>query len=249
MLKRLFGAFVPSRSAESAIQDADAQQTPLDDGRTSYAQSGEDMIVDFIFRAIGVGQPTYLDVGAHHPTHLSNTHFFYSRGCHGVNVEPDPDLFQAFVTLRPDDINLNVGVGDGAQGCLPFHVMSTRTLNTFSATEAARYCESGLHRLERVVDVPVFSINTVIDEHFGGLAPDFVSIDVEGLDLEIVRSIDLKKYRPAVVCVETLTFSETRQETKVPEIAEYLRAQDYMVYADTYINTIFVDRVRWTNHQ
>lgn len=245
MLKRLIDALVPPRPAENAL-NSNEQAPSQEDGRRSYAQAGEDMIVDFVFRAVGVDKPTYLDIGAHHPTHLSNTHFFYARGCRGVNVEPDPDLFQAFVATRPEDVNLNVGVGEATDTILPFHVMSTRTLNTFSKEEAQRYCETGMHSIERVIDVPVRGINDIIAKHFGGVAPDFVSIDVEGLDVEIVRSIDLAMYRPAVICVETLTFSETRQEEKVPEIAEYLGSQGYMSYADTYINTIFVDRARWT---
>lgn len=242
MLKRILDGL-----RGTAPNTTPAQETPVnaDDGRRSFAQAGEDMIADFIFRAMGVAQPTYLDIGAHHPTHLSNTHFFYARGCRGVNVEPDPDLFSAFVAQRPEDVNLNVGIGEGDVPALPFHVMSTRTLNTFSKAEATRYAQTGLHRIESVISVPVVSINTVIAKHFGGAAPDFVSVDVEGLDAEIIRSLDLERYRPAVICVETLTFSETREEQKIPEIAEYLLARGYFAYADTYINTLFVDHVRW----
>lgn len=218
------------------------------DGRCSFAQSGEDMIADFIFRAIGLEQPTYLDIGAHHPTQLSNTHFFYAKGCRGVNVEPDPDLFAAFIAQRPGDINLNVGIGEGNVPALPFHVMSTRTLNTFSKTEAARYEETGLHRIEKVIEVPVISINSVIAEYFDGRAPDLVSVDVEGLDFEIIKSLDLVRYRPTVICVETLTFSETREERKVREIEEYLCARGYFIYGDTYINTLFVDREKWMSN-
>ncbi|MNT07654.1 hypothetical protein D3C72_1423690 [compost metagenome] len=128
---------------------------------------------------------------------------------------------------------------------LPFHVMSTRTLNTFSSTEAARYEDTGLHRVERIIEVPVVSINTVIETHFGNVSPDFLSVDVEGLDVEIIKSLDLRRFRPAVICVETLTFSETREEEKIPEIGDYLAAYGYFAYADTYINTLFVDRARW----
>jgi len=241
MLKQIFG----SRWKQSASKDEDPVEVANPDIRTAFAQAGEDMIVDFIFRAIGIEHPTYLDIGAHHPQRLSNTQFFYMMGSRGVNVEPDPDLFAEFPKHRPDDVNLNVGIGEGGPSSLPFHVMSTRTLNTFSKEEAERYAATGLHSIERVIDVPVRDINDVISSHFGGGAPDFLSVDVEGLDVEIVRSLDLSRFRPVVICVETLTFSETREEVKLVEAAEYLGKNGYFSYADTYINTIFVDKLRW----
>jgi FkbM family methyltransferase len=245
MLKRIVERLRKPAQNQTEMPVAAAEKA-VADGRCSFAQAGEDMIADFIFRAIGLEQPTYLDIGAHHPTQLSNTHFFYAKGCRGVNVEPDPDLFAAFVDQRSDDINLNVGIGEGNVPALPFHVMSTRTLNTFSKAEATRYEETGLHRIVKVIDVPVVSINSVIAEYFDGRSPDLVSVDVEGLDFEIIKSLDLARYRPTVLCVETLTFSETREEKKIREIEEYLCARGYFVYGDTYINTLFVDRDKWT---
>jgi hypothetical protein len=59
-------------------------------GRTSYSQCGEDLIVRCVFDFMKIPSPTYLDIGAHHPQHLSNTFLFYQQGAHGVNIEPDP---------------------------------------------------------------------------------------------------------------------------------------------------------------
>lgn len=220
----------------------------LDAGRQSFSQSGEDMIVDFIFGAIQLDNPTYLDLGAHHPRRYSNTHFFYARGSRGVNVEADPGLFGRFVEERPLDDNLNIGVGVGESGVLPFYVMSTPTLNTFSRAEAERCVGMGTHRIERIIDVPLMGVNDIIRRHFRGSAPDFLSVDVEGLDFEIIKSIDLKRYRPVVICVETITFSEDFDGEKINAIAEYLEQFGYLLYADTSINSIFIDRDRWRRH-
>jgi hypothetical protein len=62
------------------------------DRKVSYSQSGEDVIVDFIFQILKIQKPSYLDVGAHHPSYLSNTYLFYQKGCQGVCIEPDPVL-------------------------------------------------------------------------------------------------------------------------------------------------------------
>ncbi len=80
-------------------------------GTLSYSQCGEDLIVQYIFSLRGVLKPTYLDIGAHHPFALSNTAIFYMKGCRGVNVEANPDLFRFFKRHRLRDINLNLGIG------------------------------------------------------------------------------------------------------------------------------------------
>jgi Methyltransferase FkbM domain len=217
--------------------------------RGSYSQSGEDMIVDFIFQALEVKYPTYLDLGAHHPTHYSNTHFFYKNGSRGVNVEADPSLLEMFSVQRAADINLNVGVGAGTafkEGSeLPFYVMSVRTLNTFSKEEAERCVAMGTHKIEDVIYVPLRDVNEIIAGYFDGDAPDFMSIDVEGMDFEIVKSINFQQYRPVVICVETIVFSENYDGVKLDEIEGYLSGVGYFLYADTRINSIFVDASRW----
>jgi FkbM family methyltransferase len=213
--------------------------------RLSFSQCGEDMIVDFIFHAVGVKKPSYLDIGAHHPKQFSNTFYFYLKGCKGVSVEPDPSLHAALDYARPRDNNLKFGVASVEHFGRPFFVMSTPTLNTFSEIEAKRYEATGKHHIARVENVPVVTVERIFHDYFDGQVPDFMSVDVEGLDYEIISSIDFNLYRPLVICVETLTFSENRTETKLTEIAEFLAKFGYREYADTYVNTIFVDWKRW----
>jgi len=217
---------------------------PAIEGRQSYAQCGEDLIVRFIFDSLRIPAPSYLDIGAHHPYRLNNTYLFYQAGGRGVNIEPDPELLAGFVDTRPRDINLNIGIG-AHEGVLDFFVMSVSTLNTFSAAEAQALAEDGKVRIERVRKVQVRSVNDVLAEQFRQSPPDFVSIDVEGGDLEILRSWDFSRWRPKVFCVETITYSDLRNGRKIPEIAELLQDRGYFAFADTYVNTIFVDRQAW----
>lgn len=216
----------------------------VEEGRKSFSQCGEDLIVRFIFDTLRVPAPSYLDIGAHHPHYLNNTFLFYAAGGRGVNIEPDPELFAGFTAQRPRDLNLNIGIGT-AEEKLQLFVMSVRTLNTFSPDEAHQLEQGGKVRIERVLEIPVRPVNTVLAEHFGEAAPDFVSIDVEGLDLQILRSFDFARWRPKVFCVETITYSDQRSGIKIPEIAELLHGQGYFSFADTYVNTVFVDRQLW----
>ena len=208
----------------------------------SYAQSGEDLILAYIFRWIGIAKPTYLDIGAHHPTWLSNTYLFYKGGSSGVCIEPDLDCFENIRKHRKRDVCLNVGVGVGGAESLKLYVMTARTLNTFSREEAER-CQNtrnyGDQRIERIIDVPVRSISEIMREYSSG-GVNLVSIDVEGLDFEILREFDFATYQPEVFCVETLRYQEDGSLKKNANLIRFMQEQGYAVYADTYINTIFM---------
>jgi FkbM family methyltransferase len=211
----------------------------------SFSQSGEDLIIQFLFDwVLGIPSPTYLDIGAHHPTYLSNTYLFYRRGCRGVLVEPDPDLFRVIAAKRKRDVCLNEGIGVGEAREADFFVMSASTLNTFVREEAERIAAAGRHRIEKVIRIPLRPVNELIEQHFSG-PPDFVSLDVEGLDHEILASLDFARFGPRVLCVETLTYSDDKTERKLTEIVELVKARGYRTYADTHINTIFVSDEAW----
>ncbi len=122
--------------------------------------------------------------------------------------------------------------------------MTTKTLNTFSKEEAERYQSYKTQKIDKVLKIPLISINETIQNNFKS-CPNLVSLDVEGLDLDILKSFNFAKYRPEIFCVETLTYTEDRSETKITEITDVLVAKDYMIYADTYINTIFIDKKAW----
>jgi len=214
--------------------------------KTSYSQSGEDLIVEFIFEAIKIKHPTYMDIGANHPVYMNNTYLLYSRGCSGICIEPDPTLFKALKNKRSRDNCLNIGVGLSEQKSADFYVMSTKTLNTFSKEEAERYQSYGKNRIEQVIPIPLVPINSVIAQHCTN-KPNFISLDVEGMDLQILKTLDLSIWRPEVFCIETLTYTENNAEAKINEIIDYMLANGYMLYADTYINSIFVDKTKWTN--
>jgi FkbM family methyltransferase len=199
--------------------------------------------VSFVLDTLGIRRPRYLDLGAHHPYYLSNTYLFYRRGARGVNVEADPRLAARLRRARPRDVTLNIGVGPEA-GVREFYVLSVPTLSTFSSEQVKRYSEQFGYRIERTVEVPVQTFGQIVESHFDAV-PEFVSLDVEGLDLAILRSIDLVRHRALVFCVETLSYSESGQGQRIDEIDELMKRASYLRYADTHLNTIYVDELRW----
>ena len=217
-------------------------------GKVSFAQCGEDLIVDFVLHAVRIRQPSYLDIGSHHPTDLNNTYLFYSRGCEGVCVEPNPTLFAEIRRLRKRDICLNVGVGVTNNADADLYVMSSDTLGTFSRETAERYQSYGNQKIEKVIRVPLVPVNSVIKDHFKD-CPDFVSLDVEGMEADVLGTFDFRSFRPAVFCIETLTYTEDKSEKKIHEISSFMHTQGYLTYADTYLNTVFVDRQTWNSRR
>jgi FkbM family methyltransferase len=212
-------------------------------GWRSYSQCGEDLIVRYIFLLRGITHPSYLDVGAHHPYYLNNTALFYHQGCKGINIEPNPDLLRQFTKSRPRDINLNVGVAPRS-GSMDFYWMEDATLSTFSETEMQRSLGQG-RKLKSKLALPVAPLNQIVSQYCDGQFPDFLTLDVEGMELEILHTIDFSLSRPKVICLETSIYSSTGEGAKRHDLMTLVEGQGYLLYADTNLNSIYVDRKFW----
>lgn len=172
----------------------------------SYAQCGEDLVIDFLAQRFGWGKFTYLDIGTNHPKKFNNTYLFYKKGCRGVCVEPDAELIKTIKFARPNDKVLNVGLSEGAESIADFYIMSVNTLNTFSKADAEELDKQGTYKIKKVVKVPLKNVNNIIAENFDGKTPNLISLDVEGWNEEIIKSFDFDKYKPEFFCVETTYF-------------------------------------------
>jgi FkbM family methyltransferase len=168
-------------------------------GHISYSQHGDDMAVANIFHLIGIKKPSYLDLGANHPFDISNTALFYARGSRGVNVEANPALLEAFKKHRPEDVNVNVGVGP-EPGVLPLYMNGpTSGLNSFNLLALK---EMNIP-FQGTIDVNVITINDVVDQYCpGGKFPNFLNCDIEGYDYMVLESADFTHSAPMVICVE-----------------------------------------------
>jgi FkbM family methyltransferase len=213
--------------------------------RVSYSQCGEDIIFSHLINNIfSIKKIRYLDVGANHPFHLSNTALFYKRGNSGIVVEPDPYFANLLRKKRPRDKVLECGVHFSGEKSAVFYIMDSPTLNTFSEQEMLRYVDMG-HKLTSKQLVNLIDINSILEDA-GEL--DFLNIDIEGLDYEVLQRIDWVKFRPKCVCVETITYEKNNEPKKLHKIIELMSSSGYVLYADTFINSIFVDSRLWSSH-
>jgi len=208
--------------------------------RISFSQMGEDLILSALLRdRLKIDAPSYLDIGAADPVAVNNSYLFYWKGSHGVLVEPNPTYVERLRAVRPRDVVVAAGVGVTEDAAADYFVIKDQPmLNTFSPELGEKHRKEG--RLERVVKMPLVPINALIAQHFTA-APDLLSIDVEGLDLAILQTLDFEKHRPPVVCAETKGPGYSHEATPV---ATFLATKGYLVTAGTLYNTIFVDRAR-----
>lgn len=210
----------------------------------SYSQAGEDRIVALVLETfLGKKSITYLDVGANHPIDGSNTYLLYKNFDikKGVLVEPNPDMASLLSQKRPDDVVINAGMGASQQEALQYYMMEDDALNSFSY-QKAKELETLGHRIVSVKDIPVFGINETINSYFAGIQLDFMNIDVEGMDTDILYAIDYKHYAPRIICIETIEYMGLKRED-YQDILDFLAEQGYTLLADTFLNTIFL-RIR-----
>ena len=211
----------------------------------SFAQAGEDVVMSFLFDGKGIANPSYLELGANYPDYCNNTYLFYLKGSRGVCVEADETLIPKIVKKRKGDKVLNIGVGTGQQSAADFFIFSEKGLNTFSADEARYREKHSKYKIAKIVKMDLKSINEIIESNFSKY-PDLLSIDIEGLDLEVLKTLDYNRFPIPVICVETCTFSDNHIKPKDKSIEEFMSSVGYFPYADTYINTIFVN-THWFN--
>lgn len=208
-----------------------------------YSQAGEDIILQFLFKDYGKRTITYLDIGTNSPDHSNNTYLFYKNKSTGVCVEADETLIDIIKKVRPHDKVICAGVSVSDELEADFYVFDEPAISTFDKKEA-EYRESfGRNRIQKIIKVPLVKVNSLIKDNFDTY-PDLLSIDVEGLDKSILESLDFSKYPIPVICVETCTYSENHIRPKDLSISVFMLSKGYEVYADTYVNTIFVNK-KW----
>lgn len=206
----------------------------------SYSQAGEDRILWFLFHSLGIERPRYIDVGANRPDVSSNTYLFYLKGSKGVCVEPDPSLFDRLQKARPDDQCLNVAVGYDGTREMDLFCFDEPSVNTLSEKDAQERMQGGQFKFVGLVKVPVMRLEEIIESCREGI-PQFVSLDAEGVDFKILSNFDFAAYPVPVWVVETVDYSPSASKAKNAGIIELMKSHGFFVYADTYINTVFVD--------
>jgi len=199
--------------------------------RKSWSQGGEDLVLLELLGDCPKG--TYVDVGAFHPRWGSNTLALYRAGWSGINIDARPGSMGPFRRWRRRDTNLELGIGR-QKAVLNFYVFADDELSTFDR-ELARRRQFG-HRLLAVETVEVLPLATVVEQYLPK-GMDVLSIDVEGLDVDVLRSNDWRRFRPLIVIVES---TNDRQRLTNGDAVTFMTEVGYELVAATGMNLFFM---------
>lgn len=171
----------------------------------SYSQVGEDLQIAYL---LGKSEDVrYIDVGCLWPVRHSNTYYFYERGGSGLCIDPNPTVAQEYEAERPRDVFVNCGIGAEA-GTLSYVMHENPVFNTFSAKRAKAVRKRASKRpgrqVKEVLELPVKTLAQVIEETGFDGRLDLLSVDVEGLELDVLRGHPFDVLRPRLVVVEHL---------------------------------------------
>lgn len=195
----------------------------------SYAQYGEDVVVASILKACGIERISYAEIGIPTAISGSNTRYFYDLGMRGLCVEANPDRYEELCKNRQGDTVVNIGVGGNAPETeMPFYCFKDSDgLNTFEASLAELRISQGFV-LDKIQNIKCVGLTKIFAEYCKEI-PDFVSIDIEGMESKVMQDFDFSEWPVKIWCIEKCKGS-------VPEI---MRNNGYILSAETPSNWIY----------
>jgi len=198
----------------------------------SFSQYGEDLFLRDYFA--DRRQPgNYIDVGAGHPFIISNTYLLYTLGWRGITVEPITHFFNKHRKYRPEDIQLQYGVAD-SKGVLPFFEMTPEVLSTCDPEEVDRLIRDKMAVLLRKREINVVTLAEICNKYLSSQQLDLLSIDTEGLELQVLQGLDWTVTQPELIICE---FSTTTHACE--GLASFLTQKGYRQLKVLGCNTIW----------
>ena len=165
--------------------------------KKSYSMEKEDLEINKFLKRIDNG--FYVDVGGCHPTHRNNTYLLYKKNWRGINIDLSKFSIDLFNYIRPDDINLNIAVSN-KEGAITYYFQKKLSqLNTIKKNIAEKRMQGEI----REQQISSSRLTSILDKtKFKNRKIDFLNIDAEGADYDVLKSLDFNIYRPRLICVE-----------------------------------------------
>lgn len=201
--------------------------------RRYYAQEGEDIILS---RLMDKEKGFFIDIGAHHPFRFSNTYLFYKKGWRGINIDPLPGTTKLFNLVRRRDINIQCGVAKES-GMLTYYCFNEPALNTFDKEEAKFKNDLPDYFIQETIDIPVEPLWKILDGLSLPPRIDFMSVDVEGMEMDVLMSNNWDRYRPEFLVVEQLRLDV--QGIMKTDVYRFLQSADYKLVSRTLNSSIY----------
>ncbi len=194
--------------------------------KISYSQFHEDYYIKHI---LDKNDLTFIDIGANHPIKFNNTYLFYINGARGVNIEPNPLIIEQFNIFRPNDINLNIGLGKKAE-FKKFYVINPDVNSTFDDRKISQLLSKGCQLVSKP-KIKIDTLESVFKKYLKTNYVDIISIDTEGYDYQILQSNNWKINRCKIIIIES-----NSKDTK-----RFLKKNGYKFLKQFGLNHIYVD--------
>jgi len=202
-----------------------------------YGQWAEDVLVRKLFsrkKKDGV----YLDIGAFHPYKHSNTATFWLKGWSGINIDANPNTIKKFNKIRPNDVNIcNALVPEETykSGVREIELLLPNK-NDISAIGTCNNELANERNLKEIVKVKANTINNILIEN-KVTHVDYMNIDVEGFDLQVLQSFDFNIVKPVVISIED--YSENMSDIMDSTISSILFSEGYKLVARAGLTSIY----------
>ena len=198
-----------------------------------FSQTGEDIIIKFLLEK---ENGFYVDVGCNDPIDYSNTFELYKRGWTGLNIDANPELIKKF-KIRPHDISVCEAVSDEVKEMV-FHEFEQSAVSTLDTSVLEDWKNTWNYKKGRKVITK--TLTQILDEHLIQNEIDFLSIDVEGHDFQVLNSLDFEKYNPTLILIEMHQFDIKDYETN--KIVHFLDLKGYDLVGFVVMNGYFLRR-------
>ena len=217
------------------------KRTKVRGGKATYSQFGEDVIAQHYLT--GIERGTYVDVGCCYPVRASNTYAFYQKGWRGICIDANPESQAAFEEHRPEDVFVHAGIAE-QEDERAYYRFSSPVYNTFDRSRADRVIAKNKPsaRFLGETKVRLSRLSAVLDRHGSPKKIDLMSIDVEGLEISVIRSNDFAKYRPRLLICELICKSVA--DALSSEVSRTMTALGYRLIAATGHDCFFLDERR-----
>lgn len=170
----------------------------------------------------------YVDVGAHHPCRFSVTRALYEKGWHGINIDLNSSIQLEFPAHRPRDVNIFGLVGTPGQRS--FYTFEEGALSTLDPLRARELKEAGWPSSGEV-KVRVESLEEILRKNRAPQTVDFLSIDVEGEDLKVLKSIDWQNWNIRAVLIETNYRAHNLADSEIAKYLSQRRLKPHLVFS------------------
>ena len=165
--------------------------------KKSYSVFGEDLVIYNFFKK---KNGFYVDIGAYHPLEGSNTYLLYkNKNWSGINIDINHFSIKLFNIARKNDYNLNIGISNSKKILKVYFRKNINMLNTLNKKMAKIHFKNGFYQKKIQVDK---LDNILNNSKFKNRRIDFLNIDVEGEELNVLKSLDFKRYKPKLICIE-----------------------------------------------